>query len=189
MQRIEALRSGSANGTSAESADRQGSSFEDEDDSWYERAITFLSSWGEQEEGERWGRRLLRQAGGDVTAVMMQYEADRAPGRTVTLVTALDGPLLLAAVKRVTQPDYWKDLRGDVAVWGTQPKTLGTAMVGDSYVFAPSEFSLTNLRLVLSNWLSRNVGLLVGSVVLVVLALSIVTHLLLRMDRRRRDLV
>lgn len=189
MQRIEALRSGSANGTSAESADRQGSSFEDEDDSWYERAITFLSSWGEQEEGERWGRRLLRQAGGDVTAVMMQYESDRAPGRTVTLVTALDGPLLLAAVKRVTQPDYWKDLRGDVAVWGTQPKTLGTAMVGDSYLFAPSEFSLTNLRLVLSNWLSRNVGLLVGSVVLVVLALSIVTHLLLRMDRRRRDLV
>lgn len=189
MQRIEALRSGPDDERSAAASGRSGPNGEEEEARWYQRYLSFLPSWGSVQDEEQLGRRLLQQAGGDVTAVMMQYEFDRAPGRTVTLVTALDGPLLLAAVKRVTQPDYWEELRGDVAVWGAQPRTLGTALVGESYVFAPSELSLTNLRLVLSNWLSRNVGLLVGSVILVVLALTTVTHFLLRMDRRRRDLV
>ena len=53
---------------------------------------------------------------------------------------------------------------------------------------APRERSLTNMRLILSNWLSENVAVLVISVMLAVLALSGVTYLLLRMDRRRRDL-
>lgn len=188
LERIEALRSGSLE--KRDRLDRPSSHLgtESERQPWYRQLREYLAAWGKGEPAEQLVRRMLQQSGGDVTAVMMQYEAGRSSGRTVTLLTALDGPLLLGAIKRVTQPDYWGRLRGDFAVWGTQPQSLGTAVIGGSYTMAPRERSLTNMRLILSNWLSENVAVLVISVMLAVLALSGVTYLLLRMDRRRRDL-
>lgn len=187
LERIETLRRGPTEGerNPARSAPRAAG---EEEPSWFRQQLNRLPSWRQREAPEQLARRLLQQAGGDVTAVMMQYQADGESGRSITLVTALDGPLLLAAVRRVTQPDFWSRIGGDLVVWGAQPRSLGSARVGESYTIAPSEHSLTNYRLILSNWLSHNVSVLLISVLMVVLALSSVTYLLLRMDRRRRDL-
>ena len=133
LERIEALRSGSLE--KRDRLDRPSSHLgtESERQPWYRQLREYLAAWGKGEPAEQLVRRMLQQSGGDVTAVMMQYEAGRSSGRTVTLLTALDGPLLLGAIKRVTQPDYWGRLRGDFAVWGTQPQSLGTAVIGGSY--------------------------------------------------------
>ncbi len=204
LQRIEAMRSGvpqerfvaqsfeedheAEESVPRESWRRGSHEQEGSERSWYHRLVSLLPALAQGMQAEQAAQRFLSGSSGDVTAVMMQYEAHSTPGRTVTLITALDSRLLLAGVKRLVQPDYWVSLKGDLAVWGPQPQTLGTGAVGQPYTVMPPTTSLGNLRLILSNWLSRNVLALLVSTGMIVFLLSAVTYMLLRMDRRRRDL-
>lgn len=197
LRRIETLRSGdpleryapfetAATGSDGEDWRRREQRSASEG-GWLPSLMSFLPGIAHSTEAELAARRLLQQ-GSDVTAVMMQYQARNAPGRTITLVTAADSRLLLAAVRRLAEADYWEGLRGDLAVWGPDRRSLATAQVSEPYTVMTSSLSLGNLRLILSNWLSRHVAVLLASVLLTIVLLSSVTYVLLRLDRRRRDL-
>ena len=54
---------------------------------------------------------------------VLAYESAAHPGHLVTLFTAIDRPRLQDRVEEIVRPEFWGQLKGDVALWrGDSPQ-------------------------------------------------------------------
>ena len=114
------------------------------------------------------------------TSVAMMMESPFHAQRSVFLITAADPAQLYGGVRRLLTPEFWENLRGDVAVWRDAPGTLTWQQAGaDYYVGKVSMKTRMEYRF------SNNPWMWVSTVLVLLGVFALLTRaLLLRFSRR-----
>jgi hypothetical protein len=117
--------------------------------------------------------------------LLVAQRSNPAGNGTWTLVTAATDDNLLDGVRTLTRQDHWAQLDGRISIYKAGTDEMQKVPVGQ-FTFMPTQsLSLSNLRLVIANWLSGNI--LSFSLLLVILSaiLGITTSRLLSSFGRR----
>lgn len=67
--------------------------------------------------------------------IAISFEHPRFLGQLTTVFTAADPEKLYRGLYNLQDRRYWDNLSGNVAVWGTTPRTLQTARMGPEFVY------------------------------------------------------
>ena len=114
------------------------------------------------------------------TTVAMMMESPLHARKTVFLITAADSAQLHGGVRRLLTPEFWENLRGDVAIWRDVPETLTWQQAGaDYYVGEVSMKTQMEYRFSSSPWVW------VSAVLALLGAFALLTRVLLRRFARR----
>ncbi|MGH8046818.1 MAG: cellulose biosynthesis cyclic di-GMP-binding regulatory protein BcsB, partial [Chthoniobacterales bacterium] len=65
----------------------------------------------------------------------ISYESPYAVARQATVFTARDPATLYNGIYNLQDRQYWDNLDGNLAVWGTTPRTLETARLGPEFIY------------------------------------------------------
>ncbi len=93
----------------------------------------------------------------DRTALLLQFQADeRNPTRSTLVFTAVDAAHLNTAAQRLVTPLFWESMRGEFMAFGANSVSIRTARPQETFFILTDDMSMTNLRLITANILSRS---------------------------------
>jgi hypothetical protein len=101
-----------------------------------------------------------------------QANFDSSPDGVVTLVTAPNGPALLAAATCLVDPGVWQNLNGRIAALDASDGSIQSVPAEHASFIVTAPLSPANARLIAAGWLSLNSDVYVSSAFVLVLLLA-----------------
>ncbi|MCX8997921.1 cellulose biosynthesis cyclic di-GMP-binding regulatory protein BcsB [Rhizobiaceae bacterium BDR2-2] len=114
------------------------------------------------------------------TGIFVDQTVDRASKTIRTIVSAANAELLETGTAAIGDRQNWLAIEGRTSYLDTRQTTFSSVPATDQAILSLQPRNFTNLRLVLTNWLSGNYAAYALAFVFSSVALGLSTHLLLR---------
>jgi len=116
-------------------------------------------------------------------AALIQFEGEAGSGATRTVLTAVDGPTIERATRRLVGAAVWERVGGAVTLWrdGEEPPIVIRPSRAYRLIETPGDVG--NMLLIAATYLSSRVEILFGLLLVFVVTLAIAAHLMLRGGR------
>lgn len=120
-------------------------------------------------------------------SVLMAQSANPAATGAWTVVTAPDVVMLRQGAEQLAHQTSWTKAGGRLSAYNSEKQTIETLPARNIEFLNTQPFSLTNARLVMTNWLSSNALSYVVVMLISLVALGLSTSFLLSRSGRRDD--
>ena len=122
----------------------------------------------------------------EISAVMAQGPSPSSNGAW-TIFTAPDSAMLRTAAQTLTQQENWNESQGRITAYNRVNTAVETMPVQNLSFIPTQPFSISNWRLIATNWLSSNALSYVLLMIAVFVALGLTTSALVSRSGRRDD--